>query len=166
MLRLRERPDVQQKIAAHLASEHNPVKNPQNRKKGIEIMRARGFPNLTGGNGAGPTIPQKMLFDALPGLVMEFPVLTNARPPALKVDLALPALKLAIEVDGNSHLARRIKQTDQREAEILSSQGWHLLRFTNQQILRHLPAVILRIQITIASLTSKPEPTTISPMAS
>lgn len=165
MKQLRERPDVQAKLKAHLASNNNPVKNPENRRKATETLRALGFPQLTGGNGAGPTVPQKMLHEALPGSIMEFPVLTHSKPPALKVDLAIPNLKLAIEVDGPSHLTQRVKQLDQKKAKILAAQGWRLLRFTNQEILRNLSLVTASIQNAIASTTSKPEPQTISQTA-
>jgi hypothetical protein len=118
----------------------------------IEEQRALGFPLLTHHNGTGPTVPQRMLFDALPAGVMEFPVPTGSVGTPPRVDLALPWLQLAIEVDGNSHGIQSRKDIDTRKARVLKERGWTLLRFSNQEILRNLPWVIEKIQQSMAIL--------------
>jgi hypothetical protein len=120
----------------------------------IEEQRALGFPQLTYHNGTGPTVPQKILFDALPvGTVMEFPIPTGkvGRPP--NIDLAIPRLRLAIEVDGHSHAIQSRKDIDAEKEQALTQRGWILLRFSNQEILRNLHWVVEKIQQLIATLS-------------
>lgn len=120
-LRPSTREDVQEKISAALrAIKHRPL--------------------LHGGNGRGPTKPQLLLHLTLgPDWIMEFIVPTKIRlpkwPAAYKIDLAHPGLKIAIEVDGPSHHAKRTQESDRRKEEFLRSDGWTVLRFWNQQIL-------------------------------
>jgi hypothetical protein len=120
----------------------------------IEEQRALGFPLLTYHNGAGPTVPQKILFNALPvGTVMEFPIPMGkvGRPP--QVDLAIPQLRLAIEVDGTNHGIQSRKDIDIEKERVLKQRGWTLLRFSNQEILRNLPWVIEKTRQSIAILS-------------
>ena len=118
----------------------------------IEEQRALGFPLLTYRNGSGPTVAQKILFDALPGAVMEyaFPMGRVGKPQA--VDLVIPSLQLAIEVDGHSHQIQQRKEVDVRKEQILKKLGWMVLRFSNREILRNLPWVLTRIRTAMVAL--------------
>lgn len=119
----------------------------------IEKQRAQGFPGLTYHNGSGPTVPQQMLFDALPaGAVMEFPIPTGNVGTPCRVDIAIPPVRLAVEVDGHSHRIQSRREIDARKERALREQGWALLRFSNSEIVRHLPWVLGKIQGTIAML--------------
>jgi hypothetical protein len=115
------RPEVQSKISAALrAMNHRPL--------------------LHGGNGRGPTKPQLLLHLALgPEWIMELIVLTKIRQPkwpaAYKIDVGHPGRKIAIEVDGPSHFAKRTQESDKRKEGFLRSEGWTVLRFWNNQIL-------------------------------
>jgi len=120
----------------------------------IEEQRALGFPKLTYHNGTGPTVPQKMLFDVLPaGTVMEFPIPAGNVGTPPRVDLAIPWLRLAIEVDGSSHAIQSRKDIDAEKERVLRQRGWTLLRFSNQEILRNLCWVVEKIQQSIATLS-------------
>jgi len=120
----------------------------------IEKQRALGFPQLTYHNGAGPTVPQTILFDALPaGTVLEFPIpMGNVGTPP-RVDLAIPSLLLAIEVDGHSHGIQFRKDIDAKKERDLRQRGWTLLRFSNREILCNLCWVLEQIQQVIAKLS-------------
>jgi hypothetical protein len=146
---LNERPDVQTKLAAFRASDRSPFRRPEIKRKSIEKQREMGFPTLIRGYKAtrSPTVPQKILFDALPGIVMEYSLETNHR---FRIDLAIPSLKLAIEVDGLSHTSRKGKKADASKEQILKERGWTLLRFWNAEILGDLASVLTRIQATMA----------------
>lgn len=123
----------------------------------IERQRAMGFPGLTYHNGSGPTVAQKMLFDALPvGAVMEFPVSMGSVGTPARVDIAIPLFRLAIEVDGHSHSIQSRKDIDAKKERVLRERGWTLLRFSNAEIVRHLPWVLARIRATVTML-QKPE---------
>jgi very-short-patch-repair endonuclease len=154
MRKLNERPDVREKLIAFRASDRCPVKLPENRRKLVEGQRALGFPNLN--YRGGPTAPQKILFDALPGAAMEFRFLGSGRESGkvsrLSIDVAIPSLKLAIEVDGLSHVRQLDKARDSRKEQALKERGWTLLRFRNGEVLNDLSSVLSKIQDRIAML--------------
>ena len=168
MLRLRQRPDVQEALLRHLRSGSNPLRNPRNQAKAQVILRQMGYPTLKGGNGQGLTVPQRILADRL-GWPAEYPIGVNPRqrdlPSVFKLDLAEPVLKVGIEVDGHSHMGRKVKAADARKRHYLESRGWTVLHFWNKQILEDLPEVINQIQKAVQSLTSKPRPATTLPKA-
>lgn len=84
-------------------------------------------------------------------------------PKCYKVDLADPETKLAIEVDGNSHLTKKWRFLDARKTEILSLIGWSVLRFTNQEVDRDQIGCAEKIASTISMLRATK---ITSPMAS
>lgn len=163
---IRSRPEVQKKLAAHLSSPSNPVRSPEAARKAQEALRAQGYPTLNGGNGHGPTRAQQTLADAL-GWPMEHVVPTRAKrssgwPSHYKLDIANPTLQVAIEVDGFSHQTAKIRAADRRKDAWLTSRGWTVLRFSNQQVLTDLPSVLAAVE----STTSRRVPATTSPVAS
>lgn len=159
MRSLNERPDVQEKIRAHLVSDSNPFRGETGdeiRARCTETHRAMGFPNLNRGNGHGPTEPQALLADLLGrGWKMELSIRTGMRrgcgwPTAYKVDIGHPLLKIAIECDGHSHRTKRIKEVDARQDELLTSKGWIVLRFWNREILEETERVLAEIRSSIS----------------
>lgn len=142
----------------------NPMADPAIREKAAAARRGRSFIGR-GGNGK-LTVPQKMLAKELE-LPTEYAIgLAEARmavsddgsprfesvPTHYKVDLAAPEVKLAIEVDGRSHLARRWRFLDRRKTEILESLGWTVVRYTNEEILDDLPRATREVRQTIRRL--------------
>jgi hypothetical protein len=151
MRELMARPDVQLKLAAFRVSDRCPVRLPENRRKLVENQRVKGFPNLN--YDSTPTIPQKILFDHLPGATMEFTLPKgDGMKRSMRLDIAIPSLKLAIEVDGLSHLKRKQKEADALKAQVLKARGWTLLRFRNAEILGDLASVLERIQVQLTVL--------------
>ena len=62
------------------------------------------------------------------------------------LDFYCPSLKLVVEVDGGIHAQQR--EQDAARTEHLQAYGYHILRFTNEQVLADLDSVratILRI---------------------
>lgn len=57
-------------------------------------------------------------------------------PNHLKIDLANPKDKIAIELDGHSHQAFERKDQDKRKDDFLTSLGWRVIRMTNQEAIR------------------------------
>jgi hypothetical protein len=128
----------------------NPMANPATLEKMSRALKGRTFLSR-GGNGQ-PTEPQKLLASAL-GWAMEHPICTAAvkdifpsLPNCYKVDIADPAAKLAIEVDGRTHNQRRWKFLDRRKTEVLHALGWRVLRFKNEQVMRDVRAVVTEIE--------------------
>lgn len=110
----------------------NPTKDPATRAKLSRRLREIGHrPPVRGGNGRGPTEPQRLLHAALgPG-----PRRQPGFPTNYKLDLAHPGLRIGIEVDGASHNTMAGRQRDAKKADKLASLGWTVLRFSNRDIL-------------------------------
>ena len=62
------------------------------------------------------------------------------------VDFYCAALKLVIEVDGNSHFTEAGKAYDAQRTRILEGYGLRVIRFTNHEVLHNFTAVCDRIQ--------------------
>ncbi|MEA5535855.1 endonuclease domain-containing protein [Crocosphaera sp. XPORK-15E] len=62
------------------------------------------------------------------------------------VDFYCAALKLVIEVDGESHFTEHGKVYDAKRTEILEGYGLKVIRFTNDEVLHYFEAVCDRIE--------------------
>ena len=58
------------------------------------------------------------------------------------VDLCCPALKLAIEIDGDSHFQPGEQEKDRRRQEHIESFGVQFLRFRDNEVREHLRGVL------------------------
>jgi len=61
-------------------------------------------------------------------------------------DFYCHSLKLIIEVDGTVHENKENQQADAERQQDLESKGIHFLRFTNNEVEKHLENVILIIE--------------------
>lgn len=61
------------------------------------------------------------------------------------VDFYCPELKLAIEIDGESHYTSEGKLYDKKRGKYLSKQGISIQRFTNTQVKQNLDGVLNEI---------------------
>ena len=61
------------------------------------------------------------------------------------LDFYCPALRLAIEIDGGYHQSSNMKEYDLERQRSVESLGIKFLRFSNQEILDNLEAVINKI---------------------
>ena len=61
------------------------------------------------------------------------------------VDFYCPTLKLAIEVDGNSHTSKQAQSYDRWREKYLKTLGITYLRFTNEEIMKNLDGVLMTI---------------------
>lgn len=53
-------------------------------------------------------------------------------------DFAFPELKLDVEIDGPTHKLKNIIRKDSRRDEWTRSQGWNVIRFTSESIMKNL----------------------------
>ena len=109
-------------------------------------------PPVQGGNGHGPTEPEKRILQMVPSAVPNFCIKTkikpgNGIPTHYKIDVAVPHLKLAIEVDGNSHNLYSRKAADERKTNFLQERGWTVLRFKNLEVMTPSLAVVVLADI-------------------
>jgi very-short-patch-repair endonuclease len=71
---------------------------------------------------------------------------------AFVVDFYTPELKLAIEIDGDSHYQDGIPEYDRERQLFLESKDTKILRFTNQEIYQELDMVVERISEVICGM--------------
>lgn len=90
---------------------------------------------------------------------MEYVVATGAPkrnrrglPSHYKLDLALDK-KLAVEIDGASHLSSAVKKADEKKDLFLRSCGWCVLRFQNARVLTDPKGVLKEIKVALRSIT-------------
>jgi hypothetical protein len=120
----------------------NPMKKPGVKERAMARLKEIGHkPKIQGGNGRGPTIPQKMLNDIL-GWEMEAVIPTSKPhglgwPHAYKVDIASREHMVAVEVDGSSHCSLERRAQDRKKDEFLNGLGFKVLRFKNREILKN-----------------------------
>lgn len=158
------------RYASERMKRKNPMHNGVSKDKMKATLKEIGWkPPVRGGNGTGPTVPQKRLADAL-GIESEYAIRTGATrndprrlPTAYKVDLAYPSKKLAIEIDGQSHGVLSRQAQDRKKEAFLRSIGWTVLRFSNKQVMEHLEECVRTVTSTISKLK---ETTTTTPTES
>ena len=165
----RARPEVQRMIDEHLHSTSNPFFWPETRAKIHKTLTEQNYSHLRGGNGTGLTEPQALLQRRLKWPA-EYAVGVKPWKPGYprnyKVDLAEPELKLAIEIDGNSHYTKTVKEADRRKEAYLVSIGWQVLRFRNEEILANPDRTVAAVLKAARSITSRRAPATTSPTGS
>jgi very-short-patch-repair endonuclease len=61
------------------------------------------------------------------------------------IDFYCPALKLAVEIDGDSHFEEGAKDYDCPRQSFIESFGIRFLRFTNEEVYRNLNGVLAAI---------------------
>jgi very-short-patch-repair endonuclease len=62
------------------------------------------------------------------------------------IDFYCPRLKLAIEVDGDSHFSEGSEICDKARQDFIESFGISFLRFTNKEIYENLDEVLVKIE--------------------
>ena len=152
--------------AAERMRRENPMYDPVIREKARQALIGRTFLSR-GGNGQ-LTSQQVALCQALglPESAMEYAIPTRkakghfpSLPTVYKVDLAIPEMKLAIEVDGKTHKMKKWKFLDQRKTEILNFLGWTVLRFWNEEVDQDLNRCV---RITLSTISKLKGTTTTS----
>jgi len=66
--------------------------------------------------------------------------------------------KLIIEVDGGQHNETKTIASDNKRKAYLESQGFHILRFWNNDVLKNMDGVIEKITDTLSELSPSPLP--------
>ena len=74
------------------------------------------------------------------------------------VDFACFSSKLVVELDGESHNFEEKQTADQHRDAFFASEGFQVLRFTNQEVISNLEGVVEAIREAVASETSGAPP--------
>jgi len=69
----------------------------------------------------------------------------------LKLDLAFPSQKLAVECDGPEHKLEDKRVNDRARDGWLATQGWTVLRFSNQEIRSSFDSVVAKIRSSVTT---------------
>jgi hypothetical protein len=140
------------KQSSERMKKNNPMSNPETIQKMRKKLIGRTFLSR-GGNGK-ITPQQEHLFNLLgEGWIMELPILTKeyvgkqkSLPNCYKVDIGNPTLKLLIEIDGKTHMTKKWIYLDKRKTEILTSLGWRILRFWNEEVMTNPMGCLQKVQ--------------------
>ena len=141
------------KEASERMKKNNPMFNSASLEKMKKSLKGKTFLSR-GGNGK-LTKQQKKLYESLgQGWEMEFTILTKgyignqkSLPNHYNVDIANSKQMLIIEIDGKSHKLKKWKFIDKRKTEILTSLGWIVLRFWNEEIDNNIMKCVEKIQM-------------------
>nr|WP_238553701.1 endonuclease domain-containing protein [Fortiea contorta] len=68
------------------------------------------------------------------------------------VDFYSPELRLAIEIDGDSHYQDEVLEYDRDRQAFLESKGTRFLRFTNQEVYQNIDGAVDKIREVICRL--------------
>jgi len=109
------------------------------RAKMSEVHKNGNHRHLTGGNGTGGSWAENLLRTVLPiqftqEFIFKMPYQPMGYPTHYKIDFADPVNKIAIEVQGHSHITVLGKQRDLKKREFLERFGWKVLYITNAQV--------------------------------
>ena len=69
------------------------------------------------------------------------------------IDFYCPALKLGIEIDGDSHFVENAQERDRERQAFIESHGIVFLRFTNRDVCENIDGVLTTIAHAIQSQT-------------
>lgn len=112
-------------------------------------------PRLRGGNGRGPTPAETRLALALGWQTNVIYCVglgkSQGYPTNYKIDVGNEALRVAIEIDGASHQADKVRKADRKKQALLTSRGWTVLRFTNADVMERLEECLSTISASVAS---------------
>jgi very-short-patch-repair endonuclease len=121
----------------------------ETRAKVSEAHRARGHrPKVLGGNGRPMSRQQATLAAALGvGWATEKRIRWREKfaIPAYLIDIYHEECKVAVEVDGKSHLSLAVQSRDARKTRFLERLGWLVLRVLNEEIDQDLDRVVASI---------------------
>jgi very-short-patch-repair endonuclease len=68
-------------------------------------------------------------------------------------DFYCPAAKLIIEIDGGVHDEEEVKEYDKFREDIFLNEGYRILRFSNEEVMRDLKGVLMAIKNKFNELT-------------
>jgi very-short-patch-repair endonuclease len=74
------------------------------------------------------------------------------------IDFYCPELKLAVEVDGDSHYTEDALLSDRKRQIEIETFGIRFLRFTNREIYENVEGILLKIEEQIKQITSPTPP--------
>ncbi|MBQ0048533.1 MAG: endonuclease domain-containing protein [Prevotellaceae bacterium] len=97
-------------------------------------------------NRKNPTLAETVLWQSLKSDTIGTKVLRQHIIGDYIVDFLIPYYNLVIEVDGGYHAERTQQEDDAVRSDFLNSNGFYVMRFTNEQVLYDTECTLTRIQ--------------------
>ena len=97
-------------------------------------------------NRKNPTLAETVLWQSLKSDTIGTKVLRQHIIGDYIVDFLIPYYNLVIEVDGGYHAERTQQEDDAVRSGFLNSNGFYVMRFTNEQVLYDTECTLTRIQ--------------------
>ena len=99
-------------------------------------------------------IAEKMLWSKLKGKGLGYKFRRQYGVEAFVLDFCCPELRLAIEVDGDSHYTEEASIRDEERQRIIEEYGFSFLRFTNDDVTENVDGVLADICRYIEDMTA------------
>ena len=131
------------------------VKEPRTWLKYIATTDTRTWKNIKNfakENRKNPTEAEDILWQAVRNQVLGTKIRRQHGILDFIVDFVSIPFKLVIEIDGEYHLEPFFKEYDQLRTEFLNANGFDVIRFTNDEVIKDLPTVLQKI-VTKINLT-------------
>ena len=112
---------------------------------------------------ANPTEAENILWNALSEQKLGYKIRRQHIVSQYILDFAYHDCRLAIELDGGYHNTEDQQYDDAVRTKNLEALGWHVLRFTNDEVYNNLDEVLAKIKSAIESATAT-SPTDASPL--
>ena len=74
------------------------------------------------------------------------------------IDFYCPELKLAVEIDGDSHFQNDVENNEKYRQAFIESFGVQFLRFTNEDVFKNLDGVIETVRRTALEISGRGDP--------
>ena len=74
------------------------------------------------------------------------------------VDFYCPEMKLAVEIDGDSHFQNDVESNEKYRQAFIESFGVQFLRFTNEDVFKNLDGVIETVRRTALEISGRGAP--------
>lgn len=140
------------KYASERMTRNNPMAHEAARDKMRATLAKIGHkPRIRGGNGRPTPEPQRKIAEVL-GWPCEQIVAPGdgERPYHYKLDVAHPAMKVCVEIDGGSHCSRARRASDARRDARLASLGWLTFRFSNRDAMERTAECVQEVLSSIS----------------
>ena len=143
--------ELNRKYASDRMKKNNPMFKKESREKMSKTLKRIGHkPKIRGGNGMPLPVPQAILLAALgegwePECAVSLGHRTCGYPTNYKIDIGNRRLKVGIEVDGGSHCSLDRRRQDLKKTNKLSSLGWDIIRFKNEEVINDIGNVMSKI---------------------
>ena len=125
------------------------------RKKRLEFMKNN--PDKTSWRKKNISYPEKIFLDKITEIEWnkKYTIIRELSVFPFFIDFAFMNEMVAVEIDGSQHLLADRKLRDDKKDEVLSDNGWTIIRVTEKEIKNNLTEIISKIEEVLLSLSKE-----------